>query len=169
MKRRLAVSTGIIEIKLPNCSTALVTFALIFLLGCGTAPPPQEPAKLDITKEPWYAPTVNQVIAINKEAEALMKSGKADQAAARITEGQPLVSRLLAAPQPTLAAMEAASDLDHLYATMLLSNRHYGWARLFFQKNQTRWSSWKPQTPDTVRRRKQAESGIMECDRGIEK
>ena len=169
MKRRLAVSAGIIEIKLPNCSIALVTFALIFLSGCGTAPTLQEPAKLDVTKEPWYEPTVNQVRAINREAESLVKSGKADEAAARITEGQPLVSRLLAAPQPTLAAMEAASDLDQLYATMLLSNRHYGWARLFFQKNQTRWSSWKPQTQDTERRRKQAELGIVECDRGIEK
>ena len=169
MKRRLAVSTGIIEIKLPNCPTIFATFTMTLLMGCGAAPPTQEPSKLDVTKEPWYGPTVDQVVAINKEAAALVKSGKADEAAARITEGQPLVSRLLAAPQPTLAAMEAASDLDHLYATMLLSNRHFGWARLFFQKNQTRWSSWKPQTPDTERRRKQAESGIVECDRGIEK
>ena len=169
MKRRLAVSAGIIEIKLTNFPTTLATFALILLLGCSTAPTPQEPAKLDITQESWYGPIVDQVRAINKEAEALVKTGKADKAAARITEGQPLVSRLLAAPQPTLAAMEAASELDHLYATMLLSNRHYGWARLFFQKNQTRWSSWKPQTQDTERRRKQAELGIVECDRGIEK
>lgn len=169
MKRRLAVSAGIIEIKLPNCSTTFVAVALILLSGCGPAPTPQEPVKLDVTKEAWYGPTVDQVRAINKEADALVKTGKADQAAARITEGQPLVSRLLSAPQPTLAAMEAASDLDHLYATMLLSNRHYGWARLFFQKNQTRWSSWKPPTADTERRRKQAELGIVECDRGIEK
>ena len=169
MKRRLAVSAGIIEIKLTNCSTILATFVLILLSGCGTTPTLQEPVKLDITQEPWYGPTVDQVKNINKEAEALVKTGKADEAAARITEGQPLVGRLLAAPQPTLAAMEAASDLDHLYATMLLSNRHYGWARLFFQKNQTRWSSWKPQTQDTERRRKQAELGIVECDRGIEK
>ncbi len=169
MKRRLAVSAGIIEIKLTNFPTILTTLALILLSGCGAAPTPQEPAKLDITQESWYEPTVDQVRAINKEAVALVKTGKADQAAARIMEGQPLVSRLLAAPQPTLAAMEAASDLDHLYATMLLSNRHYGWARLFFQKNQTRWSSWKVQTLDTERRRQQATLGIVECDRGIEK
>ena len=39
---------------------------------------------------------------------------------------------------------------------MLLRNRQYGWARGFFQKNVIRWKSWKPQTPDTERRWRQA-------------
>jgi hypothetical protein len=35
-------------------------------------------------------------------------------------------TRLLAAPQPALGAMEAVSDLDDLYARMLLSNHQDG-------------------------------------------
>jgi len=61
--------------------------------------------------------------------------------------------------------MQDASDLDDLYGQMLLSNRNYGWARLFFQKNLARWKNWKPQTPDTAARLKQAQDAIAECDR----
>jgi hypothetical protein len=61
--------------------------------------------------------------------------------------------------------MEAASDLDDLYGRMLLANRHYGWARMFFQKNAARWRTWTPATEDTERRRKVAEARIAECDR----
>jgi hypothetical protein len=50
---------------------------------------------------------------------------------------------------------------------MLLSNRHYGWARLQFQQNLSRWKHWTPQTPDTLRRLKEAETAIIECDRHI--
>jgi hypothetical protein len=50
---------------------------------------------------------------------------------------------------------------------MLLANRHYGWARMFFQKNAARWKTWTPATDDTERRRKAAEAGIAECDRGM--
>ena len=74
---------------------------------------------------------------------------------------------MLAVPNPTFEAAVAASDLDDLYGRMLLSNRHYGWARLQFQKNLSRWKHWQPQTPDTARLMKQAESGIAECDRHI--
>jgi hypothetical protein len=61
--------------------------------------------------------------------------------------------------------MEAVSDLDHLYGRMLVSNGYYGSARLLFQKNVTRWKTWKPPTPDTDRRLKEAETAIAECDR----
>ena len=77
------------------------------------------------------------------------------------------MARLLAVPNPTLEAAVAASDLDDLYGRMLLSNRHYGWARLQFQKNLSRWKHWQPQTPETARLRQQAESAIAECDRHI--
>jgi hypothetical protein len=50
---------------------------------------------------------------------------------------------------------------------MLLSNRNYGWARLFFQKNLARWKNWKPQTPDTAARLKQAQEAIAETDRQL--
>jgi hypothetical protein len=77
------------------------------------------------------------------------------------------MARLLSVPRPTLEAAEAASDLDQLYGRMLLSNRHYGWARLMFQKNLARWKHWQPQTPETSRRFQQAVSAIAECDKHI--
>jgi hypothetical protein len=52
---------------------------------------------------------------------------------------------------------------------MLLANKHYGWARMFFQKNVARWSNWKPQSEETKLRRKRAEDRIAECDRLMEK
>jgi hypothetical protein len=75
---------------------------------------------------------------------------------------------LLAVPQPTLAAMAAASDLDEVYGQMLLSNHNYGWARMFFQKNLARWKHWTPQTPDTASRQREALDEIAECDKYIE-
>lgn len=104
---------------------------------------------------------------MNREADSAFAARESDQAAALIEKGQPLVARLLAVPNPTFGAAVAASDLDDLYGRMLLSNRHYGWARLQFQKNLSRWKHWQPQTPDTVRLMKQAESAIAECDRHI--
>jgi hypothetical protein len=140
---------------------ALVLAAAGFLTACESRP--VEPA--DATQAAWYARTVKQVAAINREAESDFENGKPDQAAALIQEAQPLVARLLAVRHPNLAANEVASDLDQLYGKMLLSNRHWGWARLQFQKNLSRWKHWTPQTPDTQRRLKEAEAGMAECDR----
>jgi hypothetical protein len=105
---------------------------------------------------------------MNREAASAFHHGDANRAATIIDSGQPLIHQLLSAPRPTLAAMEAVSDLDQLYGQMLLSNRHYVWARTFFQKNLTRWSMWTPQTPDTLRRLKMARAAIAECDRHTE-
>ena len=105
---------------------------------------------------------------MNREANTAFAAGKSDQAAKLIEQGQPLVTRLLAVPNPTLEAAVAASDQDDLYGRMLLSNRHYGWARLLFQKNLSRWKHWQPQTADTERRFKEAQALIDECDRHIE-
>jgi hypothetical protein len=121
----------------------------------------------DETREPWYSRAVEQLAAANREAKSLLKSGKPDAAAAVIQNGEPLASRLLSVPKPTLAAMEGASDLDELYGRMLLSNRNYGWARLFFQKNLARWKNWMPQTPETASRLKEAQAAIAECDRRL--
>jgi hypothetical protein len=110
---------------------------------------------------------VEQLATGNREAKTQLKSGKPDAAAAIIQSGERLASRLLSVPRPTLAAMQSASDLDDLYGRMLLSNRNYGWARLFFQKNLVRWKNWAPQSPETVAREKEAESAIAECDRRI--
>jgi hypothetical protein len=145
--------------------TAFLT-ALI-LAACGPAPPPPQPGPRDETKEPWYPKAAEQLSTQNREAQALIKSGKPDAAADLIQRGEPLAGRLLAVRNPTLAAMEAASDLDDLYGSMLLSNRNYGWAMLFFQKNQSRWKTWQPQTPDTAARLKAAQSAIAECERRL--
>jgi len=137
--------------------------AAALLTACETAPPPQR----DITKEAWYSETVQQLVGINGEARSFFESGKSDQAAALIEKGQPLMSRLLSVPRPTLEATEAASDLDDLYGRMLLANRHYGWARLLFQKNLARWRHWQPETPEAARRLQQAKAAIAECDRHL--
>jgi hypothetical protein len=141
----------------------LVILAAAFLAGCEQAPAPPR----DATKEPWYRETLEQLTAMNREADNAFAAGKSDQASALIEKGQPLVARLLSIPNPTLEAAIGASDLDDLYGRMLLSNRHYGWARLLFQKNLSRWKHWQPQTPETARLLKQAESAIAECDRHI--
>lgn len=143
------------------------TALLAALLLAGCAPAPVEPPRQVVAEEAWYEEAVQQLNLLNREAEGLLRSGKADQAAALITKGQPMMTRLLSVRRPTLAALEAASDLDELYGRMLLSNRHYGWARLLFQKNLARWTNWQPQTAETARRRKLAESDIAECDRRI--
>lgn len=139
----------------------------VLLTGCGPSPAPVEKTQRDPTAEPWYGKTVDELAAMNRQAEEFFRSGKGDDAAALIEKGEPLSDRLLSVPKPTLAATEAASDLDQLYGQMLFSNRNYGWARLLFQRNVARWKTWKPQTPETSRRLKLAESAIAECDRHI--
>ena len=120
-----------------------------------------------MTKQPWYGDATQQLATINRQAEDLFKNSEADKAAALIQQGQSLQSRLVSVPRPTLEALEAASDLDDLYGRMLLSNHHYGWARLFFQKNVARWKHRAPLTPETEKRLAQANAEIAECDRHI--
>ena len=142
---------------------SLAILACALLTACQPAPAPPR----DATKEAGYGQAVEQLTALNREAESAFENGKPDQAAALIEKGQPLMSRLLTVPQPTLQATIAASDLDQIYGRMLLANRHYGWARLLFQKNLARWKHWQPRTADTARRQQQAEDAIAECDRHI--
>jgi hypothetical protein len=139
---------------------------IALLTGC--APPPPPPAAVrDKTKDAWYAQTVERLAAMDREAEGLVQSGKRDTAAAVIQRAEPLMNKVLAVPRPTLAATVAASDLDQLYGRMLLENRHYGWARLEFQKNLSRWKHWQPRTADAERRLAQARAAIAECDRHL--
>jgi hypothetical protein len=140
----------------------IVTLAVICLSACGPAPvqPPADPST-----DASYARSVQQLIALNRNAEGLFQKGNQDAASALILKGEPIATRLLAAPRPTVEAMEAASDLDQLYGRMLLANRNYGWARLQFQKNEARWKNWKPQTPETEKRLQAARAAIAECDR----
>jgi hypothetical protein len=147
---------------------APIAAALLLLAGCAAPPPRSEQPKVDPTREARYADAVEQLAAMCREAEDLVERGLSHDAAAIITKGLPLQTRLLDAPQPTLGAMEAVSDLDDLYARMLLSNHQDGWARMLFQKNLARWKNWKPQADDTMRRLRQAEAGIAECDRRLQ-
>ena len=137
--------------------------AAMLMAHCGPAPVQQ--VKTDPTAEAWYGPAVERLTAMDRSAEQLLQSGRNQDAAAIVTAGQSLQSRLLSAPRPTLAAMEAIADLDHVYGRLLVSNGYFGEARLLFQKNVTRWKTWKPQSPETENRLKQANQDIADCDR----
>ena len=121
----------------------------------------------DPVTEPWYNETVTRIGARNAQARAALVDRDAKRAGAILAEAQPLAAKVLAAPRPTLAAMEAASDLDELYGRLLVQWREYGFARQTFQKNAARWKHWEPKTPDTERRLRAALDAIRECDRRI--
>ena len=146
-----------------NRAVSFSCFAAVLLAGC--APAPVQTQKVDPTTEAWYAPMVERLTAMDRTAEQLFQNGKIQEAAAIVTSGQSLQNRLLSAPRPTLPAMEAIADLDQIYGKMLVYNGFFGEARLLFQKNVTRWRTWKPQSPETEDRLKQANQSIAECDR----
>jgi hypothetical protein len=144
--------------------------AAALLTGCAPPPPPASQApqkKIDPTAEPAYAQGVAELAGMARDAARLYREGKREAAGDIVTRGEAIANRLLAAPNPTVEAMEAASDLDDLYGRMLLGNGNVGWARLQFQKNIVRWKSWKPQTEETAKRYKAARDAIAECDRRL--
>jgi hypothetical protein len=147
-----------------NRAFPLLLFAAL-LAGCGPPAPTAQTPKADPTTEAWYAPSTERLANLDRTAAQFLQAGRTQEAAAIVTSAESLQSRLLAAPRPTLAAMEAIADLDHIYGRLLISNGYYGEARLLFQKNVTRWKTWKPQTPDTGRRLQEANADIAECDR----
>jgi hypothetical protein len=150
----------------PSRCFPIAALALFLLAGCAAPPRPARP-KPDPTKDASYSEAVEQLTALDREAEGLLKNGRTEDAAASITKGQALQLRLLAAPRPTLEAMEAVSDLDDLYARMLLSGHHDGWARMLYQKNLARWKNWTPPTAGAALRLRQAEAGMAECDKRL--
>jgi hypothetical protein len=145
------------------CSVFLLAAAL--LAGCGPSAPPAKTPKADPTSEAWYAESAQRLANLDRAAAQYFQAGRAQEAAAIITSAQSLEARLLAAPRPTFEAMEAIADLDRIYGKMLISNGYFGEARLLFQKNITRWKTWKPQTSETERRLKEANDDIAECDK----
>jgi hypothetical protein len=146
-------------------SRAILSAAFVALAACGPTPVARKAAPKDETKEPWYTQAVEQLSKNNRDAAALLKRGKEDDASTLVQNGEKIATRLLKVQNPTLSAMEAASDVDELYGKMLLANKNYGWARLFFQKNLARWKVWLPETPDTIARRNAAVAEIAEVDR----
>ncbi len=147
---------------------ALFVLFVVLLSGCSRRPA-EAPPKVSPVEEAWYGEVLEQVKNLHAGAAKLVQEGKKDEAAAALKNAEPLVKRLLTVPSPTLEATVAASDIDQLYARMLAGNRHYGWARMVFQKDAARWRNWTPQTEESLRRRKMAEAGMAECDRAIEK
>jgi len=156
-----------VDRRLTNLRVGVVLLAAL-LAACSSAPPPAVPqGHAEGSTDSWYQPAVAELKGLNQQARGAIAAGKQDDASAIIQKSQPLTTRLLAVTHPTLEAMEAASDSDQLYADMLLKNSHQGWARMLYQKNVARWKNWRPQTEETARRRKLAESGIAECDRQL--
>jgi hypothetical protein len=150
-----------------NARTWIVSLCCVVLAACAPVPSPLAKTTAEPTTEAWYRRTVDELAGIDRRARQSFQEGKPDAAAALIVKGEDLAKRLFSVRQPTLAATEAVSDLDELYGQMLFSNRNYGWARLLFQKNLVRWKYWKPRTPETDQRLKQAQTAIAECDRRI--
>jgi len=147
------------------CHLAILVAAGI-LTGCAKTPAPvAETPPPDPTTESWYPETVAEITALHRDALRLYRSGRPEEASGLILKGQPLLNRVLQVPKPTLAAVEAASDMDDLYGRMLLANKHPVWARQMFQKNAARWKNWQPQTAETAQRLKVAQDAIAECDR----
>jgi len=138
----------------------------ILLAGCASAPPPLVKVA-DPTADPAYGRGVEELAKMYREASGLLESKKADEAGAILTKAQPMIEKVLSVPRPTRAALEVSSNLDQMYGQMLLSNHHYGWARMMFQKNLARWKNAVPQDEDTARRLKLAVDSIAECDRNI--
>src|SRR5689334_19828475 len=89
-----------------TCASRIgVAVAFAMLYGCGPAPPPAVAPPVDPTTESWYGETTAQLASAAKEARSLMDAGKFEAAGTAITNAQPLMNRVLAAPHPTLAAM----------------------------------------------------------------
>lgn len=149
----------------------LVAILLASLAACGSPAPTPAGAKPkpDPTTTADYAEAVKRLTALDRTAEDAFKHGRSKEAADAINQGQPYQGFVLAAPHPTLAAMQAASDLDDLYARMLLAGHRDGWARMFYQKNLARWRTWRPESPESAKRLRQAQDGIAECDRRLSK
>ncbi len=136
------------------------------MVACGPAPRVGD-AKGDPTTDRAYVSAVAELKELNRGARECFRKGDKDTAAAIIQRGETISKTLMAVSRPSLAATVEASDLDQLYGDMLFSNRNYGWARLFYQKNRARWKFIQPQTADTAQRLKQAEDAMAECDRRI--
>ncbi len=152
-----------------HCRNAFAgpVIACMFIIGCGSSEPPR-PQRPDPTKESWYVPATAQLAEVNRQAAALLSAGKPDDASALIQQADGMAQRLISVPSPTYEATVAVSDRDALYGKMLIKNRHYGWARMEFQKIVTRWKAWQPQTEETRRRLAEAEAQLAACDRQLE-
>lgn len=138
---------------------------LAALCACTPRDTPVLAPPADPMEKASYRETLEQLRSWNAEALKHWQSGDKALAAAALKQGQPLAKELLEARRPPLEVFEAVSDFDQLYAKVLLSNGHTVWARQLFMTDAVRWRNWKPETKDTIRRRREAEQGVAEADR----
>lgn len=167
MARPLRKATPTFEAT-PMLMALVAAIGFLAYAGCDTSPRKLPKPKAAALSPTWYEDAVKDLTATAQEANKLFAAGKGDDAAALVEKGEKLVTKVLSVPRPSLAATEAASDVDHLYGQMLASNHKYGWARLQFQKNLSRWKYWQPQTEESARRLRQARDAIAECDKHID-
>ncbi|HEX3748890.1 MAG TPA: hypothetical protein VHW09_33430 [Bryobacteraceae bacterium] len=139
--------------------------AATLLAGCGAPLRQSQPSTTDTTSSPAYSEATQHLAGLDRAAAQYFQAGNAQEAEAIVSSALPVQTRLLAAPRPTLEAMEAVADLDRVYGKILISNGYIADARMLFQKNVTRWKTWKPQTDETARRLKEATADIAECDK----
>lgn len=135
------------------------------LAACGGAPAPKPVVKADPTAEAGYLHAIEELAGLNRSATAFLAKNDRSEAGALIERGAPFARQLLSVPQPSLAALEAVSDRDQMYAEMLMANQHWVDARQMLIKNVLRWRNWQPQTDDTKRRLDAAQRAVAECDR----
>jgi len=151
----------------PMLMALIPALGLLIYAGWGAAPAPPKPKVAAALTGSQYEAIVAELAGKAHEAEKLYAEGKAAEAGALVQDGEKLATKVMSVPRPTLAATEAASDIDHLYGRMLAARHEYGWARLQFQKNLARWKYWKPPTEESARRIQQARDAIADCDKHI--
>ena len=135
------------------------------LVAC--APPPPKPAPKAGEKPEGYDAAVRRLADMVNVGNQFFANGRPDDASRVISDGLLMQNQILSVPQLDLAGTVAVSDLDDLYGRMLLASRHYGDARLLFQKNLARWRMWKPQNEESAKQLKHAQDQIAECDKHI--
>lgn len=138
----------------------------LLLVGC-SQPAPRSQPQANGAKPSGYDDAVARLASMNKDANALNDQDRQDAAAKVIADAELIANQIQSVPEPDLPALEALTDLDDLYGRMLLKNRHYGEARLLFQKNLARWKFSKVSPEESARRLKQANDEIAECDKHI--
>lgn len=141
------------------------SFLFLALCGCTTHNAPAVLPPADPMTDSGYRATLDQLRALNAQAQSHWRNGEKPLTAAVLKEAQPLAKELLDVRRPPREAFEAVSDFDQLYAAVLLANGHTVWARQIFMTDAARWRNWKPRTEDTERRLRAAERGAAEADR----
>jgi hypothetical protein len=142
----------------------LLLLTLIFA-GCGKMAPPR--AVTEAEAGDTYRKALSDLQRLNAEAAEFRKAKNLNAASDRITEGIVPAKILLAVREPSLAALEAVSDHDQMWAEMLMENRHFGHARQMWATEVARWKNYPNPAPSIQARLARAQKGIADCDRQL--